>query len=258
MILPVGWFIGTVYEAIAGVFGLPPTLPLPGAVGALAVPNATSALRLASDPPLADPEPVTVTNGEPADSAAATETGEADDPSIMTSTDTPTGTEPDGTTAVDETSEMSVGKATSTGDVTENAAPDKASTDPTAANAPQTSADDRASSRPALPADKDAPADGARFARAGEATLLAAPPRCRPPDHPVRGLRRREGAAGPSSVASSPTKSSSPGTIWGWQLVWRRRRRFLASRHRGVAPQPVAGWPPLEWPTSKNAVIPCN
>ena len=39
VILPVGWFIGTVYESIAGVLGLPPTLPLPGTVGATCRPN---------------------------------------------------------------------------------------------------------------------------------------------------------------------------------------------------------------------------
>jgi hypothetical protein len=61
VILPIGWFVGTIYEAFASVFGgilgLPATLPLPGTVGALAATAPTPA----SDALLSDSVPPTET-----------------------------------------------------------------------------------------------------------------------------------------------------------------------------------------------------
>jgi hypothetical protein len=214
VILPVYAFVQTVYGAIAGVFGLPPTLPLPGTVGALAAANATPALELMSDSPLSDSVPVTIPSVEQADATPATETGKADVPQSVTSTDAATETEPDRLTEpATGNDEMSVGTQTSTGDVTENAAADEASTDPAAANAPGPSANDSAS-------DTAKPAARTRTSRLGDhgslglgklRDLLRPGNEGRPTTRTAASADEKASAGSSSATSSSSTKSSSPG-----------------------------------------------
>ena len=165
-----------------------------------------------SDPPLTDSEPVTVANGEQADAVPATETGKADDPSIVAPTDAPDGTT-DLATGSDEMSETFSGTVTSTADATETAALDESSTDPTAADAPESSAGVPAS-EPAKPAPRTRTPRPMERGSVGLGQLRD-PLRHRDAGRPTTRTAASDdekGSAGPCVGRSSRAESSSPGT----------------------------------------------
>ena len=127
VVLPVEWFVGTIYEAFVAVFGgilsLPPTLPLPGTVAALADVNAAPAPTLTSDPPLKGSAPAITAKDAPADAALGIEGGKADVSPSVTSADKRTRSEQE-TSHKDEvetakTAQASTDIATSTKDAAE-------------------------------------------------------------------------------------------------------------------------------------------
>jgi hypothetical protein len=214
--IPVAWFVEAVYDEIAGVLGLPPTLPLPGVVTATAYADTTPDLKVTSDPPLRDSAPVTIENVEQADAVRTTVTGKADVPPPVTSTDVATETESDGPTELAtgnyEISQISLGTATSTGDATENATADEASTDPTAANAPEPTADP--ASEPAKPAARTRTPRPVEHGSPGLGRLrdLLRHDNADRPATRTAAVDDEEAPARPSSVKSAPGKSPSPGT----------------------------------------------
>ncbi len=199
VVLPVEFFIETVYEAIAKVFGLPPTLPLPGTVSATVEANATTAPTLTSGRPLSDSASVGTATGGPVDAAPATETGKADvSPPVMST----------GTTT--RTKQRSTDTATSTKDVTETAKTDEASTGPTAAGAPEPLAS-ASTSGPAKPTVRPARPRPVVRGSLGVGEQLRDLPHRGNGGHPTTPIAAGRGAAtaGPSSVASSSAASSS-------------------------------------------------
>ena len=212
VILPVEWFVQTVYGAIAGVLGLPPVLPLPGTITATAEADSTAAPILTRDSVSSDPVLATLA-AAPADMAPAAKSGKADVSPPVTSIDKRTRTEQmTSTEPATENVQISTDTETPMTGVAETAEEDEAPTGPTAASAPEPSLS-ASTSKPAKPTLRPAtPRPVVRGSLGVGEQLRDLPQRGnggRPTTRTADAGDRAAAAAGASSVASSPAASRS-------------------------------------------------
>jgi hypothetical protein len=127
VILPVGWFVQTIYEVVASFLGLPLVLAVPATLASTAEANVTTGPALTSDPILSDPARITTATAAPADGAPATGTAKGDGSIPLPSPDTEPATAKEPATG---TQQMPTETATLTNDVTETVEVEEVSTEP--------------------------------------------------------------------------------------------------------------------------------